>query len=173
MMKRIAIGFLSSTLILIFLGRASACWCRREPLTSDTEINRNIRQWLNNSKIVFSGKVIEKSTSALKFQVQTVWKGKFSNEITFTSQNYLLQTHESGVEHFIWDCAYSFDVGQEYLVYAQTIEGQLEVSKCSRTQFLDNAARDITELARLTERARGKSTTARFLQWRNPTNRCM
>ena len=168
-MKRIAIISLSSTLLLIFCGRASACWCRREPLTTDAEIKRNIRQSLKDSKIVFSGKVVEKSTTALKFQVRALWKGTTSNEITFTSQNYLLQTNENGVEHFIWDCAYSFDVGQEYLVYAQTIQGQLEVSKCSRTQFLDSAAHDVTELDRLTKR-RTKST-ALSRPRRNPTNR--
>src|SRR5258706_15324157 len=125
------------------------------------------------SKVVFSGQLIEKPTTRLKFRVHTVWKGKDSTEITFTSQNYLLQTSENGIEHFIWDCAYTFDVGQTYLVYAQMIQGQLEVSKCGRTQLLNDAARDVAELDRLTKRgkSRDKSVAAYFLPRRNPTNR--
>jgi hypothetical protein len=144
---------LSLILILISSGRASACWCRRDVLDTDAKVNRDIRRWLHGSKVVFSGEVIEKTDSGLKFRIRTMWKGKDSDQITLTSQNYLLQTSENGVEHFIWDCAYTFDVGQTYLVYAQMIQGQLEVSKCGRTQLLNDAARDVAELDRLTKRA--------------------
>src|SRR6266478_2430070 len=110
-MKKIALIFFSFIFVLIWSGPASACWCRREVLDSDAKINRDIRQWMRVSKVVFSGQVIEKTTTRLKFRVHTVWKGKDSTEITFTSQNYLLQTSENGIEHFVWDCAYAFDVG--------------------------------------------------------------
>ena len=153
-MNRVSIISLSFALILILSGTASACWCRREPLTTDAEINRDIRRSLKNAKIVFSGKVSEKSSAGLKFKVHTVWKGTAGNEFILTSHHYLPPTDENGAEHFIWSCAYEFEVGQEYLVYAEVIRGQLEVSKCSRTQYLDKAARDIAELDRITKRGR-------------------
>ena len=171
-MKNIALTFFSFTLILVWSGHASACWCRRDVLDTDAKVNRDIRQWLHLSSVVFTGEVIDKTTTGLKFRVRTWWKGKESAELTLRSQNYVLQTSEKEVEHFISDCAFNFDVGQTYLVYAQMIQGQLEVSKCSRTQFLNGAAHDVAELERLTKRGnvRRKSAMLRFLPQRNPTS---
>jgi hypothetical protein len=52
-------------------------------------------------------------------------------------------------EVFIDSCALLFEVGKKYLVYADREGHELFVSKCSRTQLLESAQRDLNELNRL------------------------
>ena len=164
-MNRIAFSLLSLTLVLICSGRASACWCRRD---HEVKLDQAVGQQFRSSSVIFAGEVVEQTATGLRFRVTSVWKGKVSSEIVLTSKNYVLQT--SDVEHFIWDCAFTFTVGKTYLVYAFVDHGQLEVSKCGRTQYLSDATPDIAELDRLSKR-RTSAASAVFLLRRNPTNR--
>jgi hypothetical protein len=157
-MNRIAFTLLSLALVLICSGRASACWCRHDP---EVKLNQAIRQQFRSSSVVFAGEVVEQTVTGLKFRVSSVWKGHVSNEIILTSKNYVLQRPDADVEYFIWDCAYVFMVGNTYLVYAFIDHGQLEVSKCGRTQYLSAATLDIAELDQLSKR-RTNAASARF-----------
>jgi|ERR1051325_1095199 hypothetical protein len=157
MTHRIAFTLLSLALVLICSGRASACWCRHD---LEVKLNQAIRQQFRSSSVIFAGEVVEQTVTGLRFRVNSAWKGHVPSEIILTSKNYVLQT-PGDVEHFIWDCAFTFTVGKTYLVYAFVDHGQLEVSKCGRTQYLSDATLDMAELDRLSKR-RTNATTARF-----------
>ena len=92
---------------------------------------------------VFSGKVatIGRGQAAgpsdavqVTFAVARVWKGP--EEAT-------IAVHTAGSSA---SCGVEFVAGQEYLVYAQTVEGRLEASLCSRTTQLTMAGEDLTVL---------------------------
>ena len=74
-------------------------------------------------------------------------------------------------------CAYSsFEIGKNYLVYADLFENQLQVHECSRTQVLNKAERDVKELEELgapvNAQPRLISGVDISMQWRNPTKPC-
>jgi LPXTG-motif cell wall-anchored protein len=95
---------------------------------------------------VFAGQVVTldapsgvMSSSAdpvrVTFVVSDVWKGSVPSTAVITTMR------DSA------SCGYSFEQGQEYLVYATTNDaGEMEVSLCSRTQPLANANEDLAAL---------------------------
>ena len=155
--------FSTALIFLILLSvsstEANACWCRKDPKETNTpeKFSRVVAQTFRESSLVFSGKVIERNGEHLKFEVKQIWKGKEQTEILFTSNNYLdlskTDNLDSGKtetrEFFIDDCAYYFKVGESYLVYATTENGNYEVSKCGRTQVLSKAEKDIEKLIKI------------------------
>lgn len=68
------------------------------------------------------------------FAVARVWKGALGAQTT------VLTAASSA------SCGYEFQPGGEYLVYARLVEGQLQVSLCSRTQPAANAGADLAVL---------------------------
>lgn len=137
-MMKTAIRFsISIVLLLTFLAfdppRAFACMCAG---------NQPLFDVLATSAAVFSGKVV-RDESAANFQlsnggyisVQTIevtkmWKGP-SNQLLMVANH---------------QCSYPFQVGQEYLIFAREIEGQLVVDSCNRTQPITTAAADVAIL---------------------------
>src|SRR5262245_62462104 len=63
------------------------------------------------------------------FEVTTVWKGDI-----FT---------KSSVAHELRCCGYSFNQGEEYIVYAYWIRGELHTSQCTRNNKLSGAGEDL------------------------------
>jgi hypothetical protein len=105
----------------------------------------NAKQELEQSVVVFSGKVLEvkrndqpegafTSVEAV-FEVESVWKGIEKSRVSvFTSA-------QSSA------CGYGFRKGETYLVYAsQSTNGQYITSICSRTRPLKAAEGDLKEL---------------------------
>ena len=100
-------------------------------------------QALAESAAVFSGQVATLGrdqaagagdTVQVTFAVARVWKGPEDATITVSTAG---SSASCGVE---------FVEGQEYLVYAQTVEGRLEASLCSRTNQLARAGEDLAVL---------------------------
>ena len=144
----LALFFITST-------EANACWCRKDPNETNTpkKFRKVVAQTFRNSAAVFSGVVTERNGDHLKFEVKRIWKGKDQTEIFFTSHNYIDSSKlEGNREYFVDDCTYNFKVGESYLVYAVTENGNFEVSKCGRTQVLAEATQDIEELNLLTKK---------------------
>lgn len=123
------------TLFALIPQRAYACSC--VPPAPPAEA-------FANAEAVFAGKVIHWSvpnstgSSAdpihVTFNVSTVWKGPASRILA-------VQTASSGAS-----CGYGFVLPEEYLVYAYGAGDDLEVSLCSRTRPLADAAEDLAEL---------------------------
>ena len=143
--------FLAASSLVVFLvlltftshvpiyNTAYACSCM---------IPESPRDSLQKSDAVFSGKVVEIKEENpsyplissmdpvwVSFEVDKVWKGP-RDPIT-------IQTPQSSAS-----CGYSFEKGESYLVYAYQNGNTLEVSLCSRTTLVSNAAEDLEELGK-------------------------
>ena len=142
------------TLFLVAATEANACLCRNDPNETNTpkKFRKIVAQTFRNSTIVFSGIVTERNGEHLKFEVNQIWKGKNQTEVFFTSTNYIDSTKDGKQEFFVDDCAYDFKVGESYLVYAITENGNFEVSKCGRTQILAGAVQDVEVLNSLAKK---------------------
>ena len=90
--------------------------------------------------VVFSGKVIEIGEATIKFSVEGSWKGAPAQEI-------IMPNSASG--SIVSDCAYRFELGEKYLVYASGSGTRLDTNKCSRTTVLGNAGADVEVLEKM------------------------
>jgi hypothetical protein len=160
---------IASLFMLLCSESVLACWCRHEPLETEKKFRAAVAKELRQSAVVFSGTAVERNTSGLRFRVERVWKGSATDEIFFSRRvdpGYL----SDGIrEIFIDSCALLFKVGKTYLVYAYRVNGELFVSKCSRTQFLEDTERDINELNRLKPKLRAQSP--RIPKWSGRASR--
>lgn len=147
-MKSKCLAFVSIILLLTCSESAMACWCRKEVLDTDKKFRAAVAKEIRRSFVVFSGEAVERNLFGLRFKVTRVWKGKPTDEIVFRSKLYAAQSSGDN-QYFIDSCALLFDVGKRYLVYGYREGNNLYVSKCSRTQPLENAERDVNELDRL------------------------
>ncbi|WP_342568114.1 hypothetical protein MKY09_08970 [Psychrobacillus sp. FSL K6-4046] len=108
-----------------------------------------MKEELDFSSTVFSGKVVEiidenKNKSiqssadpiAVHFEVNEYWKGLNQSPITV----YTVRNTES--------CGYEFELNQEYLVYANESNGEIQVNYCSKTTLLSLADKDLSELGK-------------------------
>ncbi|TFB14138.1 hypothetical protein E3U55_14590 [Filobacillus milosensis] len=138
-------GLISTVIILMFVSiylpnTSYACTCE-EPGT--------VQEEMNQSSAVFSGKVIEKYDEnkdkktissndpiAFVFEVKESWKGINQTQVVVSTARY------SG------SCGYEFALNNNYLVYAQERNGELEVNLCSRTTVLPYADQDLEELGK-------------------------
>lgn len=153
-MKNIAYVAISLFILLLSSESVTACQCAREVLDSEKKFKAAVAKELRQSAVVFAGEAVERNTSGLRFRVQRLWKGKATDEIIFSPGTDPAYISGDGREIFIDSCALLFEVGKSYLVYAYGVGGELFVSKCSRTQFLSDAGRDISELDRLKPKPR-------------------
>lgn len=130
-----------SILLLIAVNNVSvdACWCRKDPEETNTDENfrKTVARLVNYSDVVFAGTLVEENNDQLIFKVENVWKGDFKDSITFYFPHDVIDS-----------CQFNFEIGKNYLVYADVTLNGLSVSKCGRTNFLINAQRDIDELNR-------------------------
>ena len=112
---------------------------------------------------MFVGVPIETNALGLTFSVGKVWKGKATNPFTFHSSIYRTRPENPDRESFINSCALLFEIGKQYLIYADVENGKLFVSKCSRTRLLENASEDFVELDRLVPRAKSHAVDVRLV----------
>ena len=153
-MLKLAERFFLKTLIIafIFVGsytNVNACWCRNDPedTNSDENFKKTISRLVNSSDFVFSGTLVDENNEQLIFKIDNVWKGDLKNKVTFYFLHNVTDDNEER-EYFIDSCNYTFELNKNYLVYANVTINGLSVSKCGRTNFLNNAQRDIEELNR-------------------------
>ena len=103
------------------------------------------RKKLREAKAVFVGEVLEIGRNekdkfadvAIKFKVETRWKGAKEPNITIVSARGICCT-----------CGLPVSAGTKYLIYAyETEEGQLETSLCS-SMPLERATEELTALGK-------------------------
>jgi hypothetical protein len=149
-MKRIFFANIFTLIILITLSCVSvnACWCRKDSEDTGTDENfrKTVSQLVNSSDFVFSGTLIDENNEQLIFKIENSWKGGAKDKITFRSLHNITDNGER--VYFIDSCAYTFEPGKSYLVYAHVNLQGLVVSKCGRTNFLTKSQRDVEELNR-------------------------
>lgn len=138
---------------LFLLGFASACSCVNQEQIS-------LEEAYGDAGAVFLGKVISITpsttnvfTNIVTFSVNKSWKGIGS---VFTTSK------DSAA------CGYSFEVGEEYLVFAN--EGGT-VGLCSKTQRAEDAGEMIRELDSLKSNTAHDSEECRYYFWFDDTNK--
>lgn len=151
-LKILMLVFISAVFFSLGITNANACWCRNDSEETNTEENfRNTMERLViSSDFVFSGTLVEENDEQLIFEADDVWKGDINDKITFYFPHNVTGNQET--KYFIDSCAYTFELGKSYLVYANAELEGLRVNKCGRTNFLDKAQRDVDELKRRKEK---------------------
>jgi hypothetical protein len=128
---------------LIMLAGVDAVACTCAVPDPGLPLKRQVRMALNESRAVFSGKVLEvtEDTETLsvvvRIKVERVWKGSPPAQVS-------IFTGRGG-----GDCGYGFEVGESYLVYAHKRgEDGLGTNICQRTAKLSEASKDLRALGR-------------------------
>ena len=125
---------LSAASLLVILQAASAYACSCLPRTP--------QQSFASAQAVFAGRVIDvgqqnpASEVRVRFEVSRIWKGQKRPRI-------VVMTSSSSAS-----CGYSFQVGENYLIYASLQESQLQTGLCSGTKPLSMAQEDLAVLGR-------------------------
>jgi len=137
-MRRVAGVLVVALLVLAADARCAwACSCA-SPSATPIEAR-------DGGAAVFAGRVTDVNTPdpnsytlfrsmAVTFAVSHVWKGNVGSSI-------VIGTSRDGAS-----CGYTFDIGQEYLIYAFEYEGQLVTGICERTRLLADAQTDLAVL---------------------------
>ena len=152
-----------------------ACRCIISP---DENINDAVKNAVEHSTMVFTGKVIgfeyrkgirneymetlekdsgkhiEYETKIVKFQVERWWKGEATSEIFLQT----LETKNSDGTGSNSSCDYHFKEGESYLVYAFGKENALQTHACARTRPL-TANKDLKILGEGKEPLKRKDET--------------
>ena len=124
---------LLTTLLFFDTARVAACTCAGGmPFINS----------VTGADAILTGKVIaqgeggtpDQGIYAIPFDIEVtkVWKGVNLPAVTIATSNST--------------CAYSFEIGKEYLIFAEALDGQLRADSCSRSQPLATAERDIALL---------------------------
>jgi hypothetical protein len=108
-------------------------------------------QKIEQAQSVFSGKVIGRTATKIRFKVQMWWKGARYSEISLYSDSKVITS-----------CDISFKSGETYLIYAFTSSpgNKLETNLCAGTKKLTSADEDLKILGR------GKSPTRKMTRIR-------
>ena len=150
--QKIVISFV----ICLFLSatKVFACGCIGLPNETLEDVVKNS---VKNSAMIFAGKVvgfeyrkgianefmqskrIDYETKVVKFQVEQWWKGGVPKEIFLVTD----ETINADGTASNSSCNYNFKEGESYLVFAYGKEKELRTDKCSRTQPLNEADKDL------------------------------
>jgi hypothetical protein len=151
---RVNMGRILSILIvaaglLIFAVSALACGCE----TSGSQ-KKDFELAKNKAASIFVGRAVEVadvithsdfSERRVNFRAERYWKGQFNEEvIVFTGRN---------------DCASHFVVGDEYLVLAYVLDGDLYTDICMKTGLVRHSAGTLKRLGK----GKRSSTTRRSI----------
>lgn len=124
MKKFLLVFFAAAVVMFASAENALACSC----MASQDPVNKQIENAYSGSEAIFAGEVLEvkesgEYTLAVKFKVKKTWKGSAVQEIT-------IKTAENSAM-----CGYNFEVGKQYLVYANGNANELSTTDCSRTSL--------------------------------------
>ena len=162
--------FILPAFVMLLLGSepAVACMCFGKP--SVTEARRNARA-------VFLGTVVSSEYRegakypdgkdageelTMRFSVERWWKGNLTPEVVLFTEQY----RAPDLSVSVVNCAYQFEVGKRYLVYA-VLDGKLRAAYCSRTSEAEKAGEDLRVLGK---GKRPRSTAGRAPRKAKPNN---
>ena len=146
-LKHSVLGFV---LVLLSATTSIACMCGDTPTVTDAR---------DSALMVFSGKVVDAeyrdgayfpngksagSELTAHFRVDRWWKGEPLPDIFLFTEQYQAADYSISVS----TCAYQFEVGKRYLVYAGFFLGRLRAIYCSRTSVIEKATEDLEVLGK-------------------------
>lgn len=144
--------------ILTGCGEAVAA-CAGVPGRELADVEADVKFALRTSTAVFSGKVVAidyvraqamdgepREAQVVRVAAQSWWKGPPSPTVTLGTDN----RRRTGGVLSVEAHAYRYEVGKNYLIYAQLDDGRLHANGCTRTKGISAAAADIAILDALT-----------------------
>lgn len=156
----LAVALVANSLLLggTQAGEAFACSCAGEESTEEA---------FQRADAVFSGEMVrggiedpdpedDTMIGGIQFRVLDAWKGVPGESVVLYGQEAAYYGKlEEGEMVVASSCAYTFEEGESYLVYASRQEDGLQTGLCDRTMPLTEAERDLDVLGppadRLTE----------------------
>lgn len=132
-----------------YAGPAHACSCAG---ASD------VAAAYDNADAVFSGEMVRGGLAdpdpedgtmigGIEFRVIDAWKGVSRGSAVLYGQDLVYYGNlEEGEMAVSSSCAYVFEKGERYLIYASRYEGGLQTGACDRTTPLANAEKDLQSL---------------------------
>ncbi len=140
-MKNIKFTLIVAALIFINFEYVLGCVC----------IPTTTLQKIEQAQSIFSGRIIGRTATKLRFKVQKWWKGTPYYETFIYADNKVITS-----------CDISFKNGETYLVYAfrSSPENKLETNQCNGTKELAGAVEDLKMLGE------GKSPTRKMTRIR-------
>jgi len=127
-MKKVKFILIVAAFLLLNFDSAFGCVC--VPTTPAQQIQQ--------SKTIFSGKVMGRTATTIRFKVQKWWKGTRYHEVSIFADSKI-----------ITDCDVTFQDGETYLIYAyRSVENRLETNQCTGTKQLASADEDLKILGK-------------------------
>ena len=162
-MKKITLLILTFAASILSAENVLACTCVHPPIDTEERFKAVVATAVIGADAVFSGKVVEMDRLTVRFKLEKVWKGDFKEANEFTLLTGAVLTKDG--RHKITSCEYDFEVGKEYLVFAQGPQDKLTTSKCSWTHILSKRTRFVNELDRLNQFDPGLESPKRWLTY--------
>ncbi len=128
-MKKIRFIIIVAAFLLLNFDSVLGCVC----------VSATIPQKIEQAHTVFSGEVIGRTATKIRFKVQKWWKGTPYYEIFIYADSKVITS-----------CDVSFKNGETYLVYAfrSSPENKLETNECTGTKELTAADEDLKILGK-------------------------
>ena len=142
---------LTSLLLVFNVGSVLACTCGYTP---------SVAQAKREADIVFLGEAADSKYQkgavfpngkdageelTIRFEVERWWKGGNAADVVLFTEQYQSADYSISVS----TCAFQFDVGERYVVYARRAEdGKLRATYCSRTSKAEKAKEDLKQLGK-------------------------
>jgi hypothetical protein len=141
---------LAFVMLLFSAQSALACMCGGTPGVAEAR---------RNAGVVFLGEAVASEYQkgakhpdgkdageelTVRFRVERWWKGNPAAETVLFTEQY----RAPDLSTSIVICAYQFEVGKRYIVYASLLDGKLRANYCSRTSEVKQAAEDLRLLGR-------------------------
>lgn len=138
-----------------YAGPARACSCAGVP---------SVEEGLRGSDAVFSGEMVRGGVQdpdpedgtmigGIEFRVDRSWKGVSGDSaVVYGQATPYYGKLEEGQMYTENSCAYLFEKGRSYLIYASRYEDGFQVGGCDRTAPLASADRDLDALGSPTDR---------------------
>jgi hypothetical protein len=147
-MKKLLLVSVLALLLSTLCQSVYACSCPTiGGFTREQEIQALVKR---SDTAVFTGEVIEIINRAgyreIKFQIEQYWAGKVTNEFTIRT------------DKLNSSCAFYFQVGKDYLVFAETFKGSLYTGACSRNSERKEGLEDLKILGKGKEPAKTQAS---------------
>ena len=150
-------AWMAVAIVVLLVDRtdAMACSCARLTAVDRAGVHRELTHTetlaahVQGTSAIFSGRVIRQTERTTTFQVATVWKGDLSREFTLVTEG-MLSPEGSWMRS---SCAAYFEVGQEYVVFADGASiDSMSANVCRPYGYLRAESETVTYLDRVLRR---------------------
>jgi hypothetical protein len=111
------------------------CVCIKEPDRSAEKVRSDRRKAFDKATVVFEGKVVALDSYRVTFRLRKRWKGPTQDEVKLSTG--AVRGYDG--TPLPKECSYRFELGEEYLVYVNGADDNMEAVSCLTFQ-IDSAS---------------------------------